>query len=1131
MLKEKESQLQREKEILEQNEKSDTFSKEFLEQRRKQIKKMADELILLYKKQIEARQPKPKRKTASIQKFAGERVEAEEGTGSYMASVDRQVDEHFQRIKGTTKEMKEQLAEVKAQASEREIEKDDQNKQSEEQEMTREEETEKNEEIENKAIEEEETEKSKKHKEEGDNQSVALFTDKDSSLEIISDSEKERKTKKYSKEIEDLFKGDDDSEALEDKARKRKRPTPKKTFHRKAPGGKFGEKNVVESSSKVVTSSESSDDEKSRSRPRKRQVKRRKRQKSESSSDRRVDPDYQPSDNESDEENTNRRPETRKRRSAADLWDSESTDGEKDKTKKKTTAPKKRKQSAEDKPEDEPENDEETEETAGQQEPEKKKKSHQEPEKKKKREVKNPGKHSRAQIKCPRCEKLISKSAFVLKRHYSVKHKMVPHAIRDDEIGIATKRSHPKRKDGTRSTDITAKTDKRNRRRTCTYCAVDFSISHLRGDHLRPDSDVRCDKIPKKELEDLKTDVQKKAWTAEAIKKSSITAATAPKTRTLFAGDTYYKVDDLLEVVYKRMISIHGKFYVEPAIKEKKRKGKRLTPEEHKKWYRPQAIRHQQKRVLDHIFGDREFQMKDIGEVGKWMLDEEDEVAFFNSRLVRLNKDVGREEPLTYSTINSLALAVLEVLKFVQNEFEDREVKTASAKAIAAIRCVAKNADKRSRHLSKRKGFLEPNLYLIPINEISKFCESKKHKAVMQKATDAVKVMKDTTEEGLEDLLNYLIERYSRNDIYELQCQVAVLLTMQTGKRPGVICAIRNIDVQRGSKNLERFHPEKNPEQWVYRIRVAPSCIWAKFKTVEVAYVCVKEKMLDLLRLLGLLRRSIDRSREDDDRLITSYEKHALTDIDDQMKKAWKDCGLTSRFNSTMIRHTIVTRARDPKKNLSVDELVALARGMDHSVRTAELRYAHEKEKRQTEISKLINDVLELNGNENGWMDEMAVETEEGYEKDVMTGEVQLIDSIRMTDDENEEDEEGRKQRKVGTKVGSSEVKYTTKQTQMVRNMFEAFIAERVEKEDPIVTRVMEEIYDKNMQDVTANDPFAELFQFTRKEICTKVRTLITQDKRKKHTKDAHEQKQKDPQKKTAGGKGKGKGKSSTPKL
>ena len=75
-----------------------------------------------------------------------------------MASVDRQVDEHFQRIKGTTKEMKEQIAEVKAQASEREIEKDDQNKQSEE-EITREEETEKNEEIENEAIEEEEREK------------------------------------------------------------------------------------------------------------------------------------------------------------------------------------------------------------------------------------------------------------------------------------------------------------------------------------------------------------------------------------------------------------------------------------------------------------------------------------------------------------------------------------------------------------------------------------------------------------------------------------------------------------------------------------------------------------------------------------------------------------------------------------------------------------------------------------------------------------------------------------------------------------------------------------------------------------------------------------------------------------
>ena len=82
---------------------------------------------------------------------------------------------------------------------------------------------------------------------------------------------------------------------------------------------------------------------------------------------------------------------------------------------------------------------------------------------------------------------------------------------------------------------------------------------------------------------------------------------------------------------------------------------------------------------------------------------------------------------------------------------------------------------------------------------------------------------------------------------------------------------------------------------------------------MEVAYVCVKDKMLDLLRLLALLR-SIDRSREEDDHLITSYEKYALTDIDDQMKKAWKDHGLTSRFSSTMICHTIFTRARDPKK-------------------------------------------------------------------------------------------------------------------------------------------------------------------------------------------------------------------------
>ena len=958
-----------------------------------------------------------------------------------------------------------------------------------------------------------------KEKENEDNMSDKLFTDEeeenksgDSIVYVPGTPTRTAKRKRKLAQLhKDLFGGESDSDELEYMEKKMKNK-PKKTpvkkrkqmtldslivskkFTRKDPGAKFGKKTKKEEEDDTLSSGSSdgsSDENERRSRPRQRQPKtrtRRRQRKESVSPDDRRDPNYNPHD---DSDYSEEEPDTQTQR--------ESTEEEDDINDQKQSSEEEKTEN--DRPKEEKPNDEDNSD-----------------DNKTKTGRNRTGDHKRERIRCPRCNKPLSKSRYLLKRHYAAKHPMVPHGIRDDEVEIVCKKLMPIRKDGTRSTDVTAKPDRRNRRRDCLHCGRDFSDSHLRADHLCLDSKNRCDSIPLDELAKTRTPAEKKAWTSAQMKKCKLAKVTGPTTIKKFTADTYFKVDDLLELVYKRMISISGKYHLDTSIKDKKRLGKRLTPEEHKLWYRPIAVKHLQKRVLDHIYGDREFQLKDIVEVGDWMQEPEDEKAFFNSRLVRKSKDVGRDEPLTYSTINSLALATMEVLKFVHDEYNDREVREGAAKAMARVRMIAKNGDKKSRHLAKRKGFMEPEYYLVPLKEIKKFQESTKHRAIMKKAAEGVEYMIKHPEQTA--LLEYLLPLYNRKEIYDLQCHLAVLLTMATGKRPGVICALENAHVGMNSKSLTKFYPEKCPDEWAYRIEVAPTCKFAKLKTVEVAYVNVQRKMLHYLRLLGFLRVTIDRSGLDD-RLFTSSQKYPLTDIDDQMKKAWKDGGLTTRFNSTMLRHTIVTQARADKSNLSVQELVALARGMDHSVRTAEAKYWHNKQLKQTEVSKIINNVLELNGNEQGWRDEMTIEAEELYDDDIMTGKVQVLDNEKWTDDsDDDDDDDGGPPKKKVRKIGKSEVIFSTKQTELVRNIFSQFIKDRVEKEDTINTAPMEEIFDKNMKDIRAESPYAQLFKFKRNVIWTKVRTLITQDKRKKKSAERGEKRMEEARMKPKGKKG-----------
>ena len=68
------------------------------------------------------------------------------------------------------------------------------------------------------------------------------------------------------------------------------------------------------------------------------------------------------------------------------------------------------------------------------------------------------------------------------------------------------------------------------------------------------------------------------------------------------------------------MKSYHGKLYITSEIRDKAACGT-MDPEERKLWYCPIAISHQQRRVMDHIFGDRQFQLKELNQIATWMKD------------------------------------------------------------------------------------------------------------------------------------------------------------------------------------------------------------------------------------------------------------------------------------------------------------------------------------------------------------------------------------------------------------------------------------------------------------------------------------------------------------------------------
>ena len=324
--------------------------------------------------------------------------------------------------------------------------------------------------------------------------------------------------------------------------------------------------------------------------------------------------------------------------------------------------------------------------------------------------------------------------------------------------------------------------------------------------------------------------------------------------------------------------------------------------------------------------------------------------------------------------------------------------------------------------------------------------------------------------------------------MYELQCHVAVLLTLHTGKRPGVLCGIKLDDIF-GAKKFNVQSRRKTAEA-TYVIQVVLSSEYAVFKTVQISHIVVTETFLVLLEALAFVRQVINKSQLQA-RLLTSAKDFPLCRISNLLMKAWGDAGCEGRFTSTMMRHTIMTHSRNVEKNLSVEEIKALARGMDHSVRMAEKVYLHEKEKLQVDLSKIIREILELND----WEKELKEGIEEEIERQVEDGEMELVGSALVGQSRDGDGEEGKRKRKIG----NMEVIFASEDTELVRKLFTTYINYKVKNpEEKVRGSEITEKYYKQIKGLPKKSPFLALEKYPTDKIVTKVRTLITQEKQRK---------------------------------
>ena len=685
------------------------------------------------------------------------------------------------------------------------------------------------------------------------------------------------------------------------------------------------------------------------------------------------------------------------------------------------------------------------------------------------------------------CGKMLKKHKSGLRRHFKGKiHRDMTPREKADAIAIMNKRKDYRG----RPSKINRK-DNRNRRRMCMWCERTYSYTALRKYHLNPHTEKsrRCKRYPKEGSSAYPPNLPKEElqkWINNLI--DTFPKSQLPRQQTqqdLMSPSANWKIEEMLHQSEEYHRTPRGKTYVQDFIKQKLVAKERLTPEEYKRNYRSTAVRNHQRRIFNHVYGNQKFiSGADLEKLDTWMATDDDAWQFRKKHVIKLadgETDEQENHFLANSTLATYCRSLIVFLQWAKRQFNTHNMQQKLNQVEEGVRQMERNFTGLAKKSTRRKNLTSAETKMLNMKDLDCYVHGEDHTSFLNNlrnnswmATEAAKL--------------------TRKQIYTLQCFLAVDISLHTGKRPGLLCGIKHQDIKDARKH-DVIHFENTNEQ-CFQIIVCPSDDTLTYKNVSVGFLNVKPHMFKIIERVSDIKLKYG-GAELGDYLFTSPKGFPLLHLNNEMKGAWAKSGCESNINSTMIRHTIVTGSRND--NLSLQELKALARGMDHSIRIAEEKYLHDQEKRAIDYSKTIISVLKLNKGIDGWLDEGEQEMKDDIEYGAATGQLILIE-----DEKAETPAEDGQKKGVGRKIGNTTQLFSDEDTTLMRRLFREYIEKQAADPSAVnFSSEIKEIYNDNIKEMDDDSDYACLKNYGIDKIVQKVRTLIDQERKKIKRKNA----------------------------
>jgi hypothetical protein len=539
----------------------------------------------------------------------------------------------------------------------------------------------------------------------------------------------------------------------------------------------------------------------------------------------------------------------------------------------------------------------------------------------------------------PGCDTEYSKATAVLIRHYRCKHfGTQPGDVKSESELVRIAKANIVRKMRAPSGTKRKRSDSRKRRYQCLWCHGMYAETTLRYRHWVKVHKCCCKQFPDDGPVD-QPDIRNMFIKVKNVLKL-LESYSAERDE---PDEPFFTIDNLCQKFLDWNRSSQGRHPIGKKLEGRIQAGETLNTDELKRLEVSKAKQRYVRGVLTHVFGEDELDnilKKNFIKLKNFLGAEKRYESFLEK------KGGGLKSPGYVACFMQAMEQLCEFLLVHWNLDRKEELEVVSA-VVHRIKLNMKVAQASKEVVDRH---LRPEEYIIPRAECVAFCRN---------------IIID--DEIVHPLLIKLLEKRTTNWVeqyrtgsllYDTSCVVVCWLAWLTAKRTGVYASLQidAVDKAKAVENMYSFE-EKDGKEGYYNIVAHPDDFWLKFKNVASTTFCVKEFMMNCLHRLMMLRRYVQKAKNEEPLFVTITGcpmQKPLT----AMNHGWKKCGMTSHLTLNGIRHSLTTVASEI---MDLNDFKSIAQAMDHSPAVAEKTYTHNKDQQAIQQRVLVDRIHEVN--------------------------------------------------------------------------------------------------------------------------------------------------------------------------